>query len=124
MEILLLHETLSIFSKQDQTAATAGFAVALWTWHLPGSYDLTLQSNVAYWAMHVTTFGTAVWLWQGLFNEFGCVGSILLASFATTVQMTLLGGFLTVAPRPLFAVHAGTTGPWGLSPLEDQQLGG
>ncbi|MEZ0167880.1 cytochrome c oxidase assembly protein [Microvirga sp. TS319] len=35
-----------------------------------------------------------------------------------------MGGFLMVAPRPLFAVHAGTTWLWGLALLEDQQLGG
>ena len=38
--------------------------------------------------------------------------------------MGLLGALLPLAPRPLFAAHLGTTAPWGLTPLEDQQLGG
>jgi putative membrane protein len=29
-----------------------------------------------------------------------------------------------IPPRPLFAPHALSTLPWGLTPLEDQQLGG
>lgn len=104
--------------------AAAGFAATLWAWHLPGPYDLTLQSDLAYWAMHVTTFGSALMLWHALVSRVENVLSVLAASLATSVQMSLLGGLLTLAPRPLFAPHAGTTWPWGLSPLEDQQLGG
>ena len=107
-----------------QLAATAGFAVALWTWHLPGPYDATLQSDLIYWTMHVTIFGTALLLWHALFRRLDCVSSALLVGFGSTVQMSLLSALLTLSPRPLFASHAGTTWPWGLSPLEDQQLGG
>jgi len=38
--------------------------------------------------------------------------------------VSLLRALLTLAPRPLFVSHFGTTWPWGLSPLEDQRLGG
>lgn len=107
-----------------QLAATFGFAVALWTWHLPGPYDATIRSDLVYWAMHLTTFGAALLLWQVLFHRLNCISTALLVGFGTTVQMSLLGALLTVAPRPLFAPHLGTTAPWGLSPLEDQQLGG
>ncbi|WP_457092766.1 cytochrome c oxidase assembly protein [Microvirga sp. P5_D2] len=107
-----------------QLAATMGFAGALWIWHLPGSYDATLQSDVVYWTMHATLLGTALLLWHALFRRLGCVSSALLVGFGTTVQMSLLSALLTLAPRPLFESHSGTTWPWGLSPLEDQQLGG
>jgi putative membrane protein len=40
------------------------------------------------------------------------------------MQMGFLGAVLTVAGRPLFFWHLTTTQPWGVSPLEDQQLGG
>jgi putative membrane protein len=105
-------------------AATAGFAVALWTWHLPGSYDATLRSDLIYWSMHVTTLGSALLLWHALFDRVGGLSSALLIGFGTTVQMSLLSALLTLAPRPLFVSHFGTTWSWGLSPLEDQQLGG
>jgi putative membrane protein len=38
--------------------------------------------------------------------------------------MALLGAFITLSPRPLYAPHAGTTLAWGLTQIEDQQLGG
>jgi putative membrane protein len=104
--------------------ATAGFAVALWTWHLPGSYDATLRSDLVYWCMHITTLGSALFLWHALFHRVVCLSSALLIGFGTTVQMSLLSALLTLAPRPLFETHFGTTWPWGLSHLEDQQLGG
>ncbi|MGO4386105.1 cytochrome c oxidase assembly protein [Microvirga sp. 2YAF29] len=107
-----------------QLVATTGFAAALWVWHLPGPYDATLQSDVIYWTMHATIFGTALLLWHALFRRLNCVSSALLVGFGSTVQMSLLSALLTLAPRPLFVSHAGTTWPWGLSPLEDQQLGG
>lgn len=100
----------------------AVFALALWTWHLPGPYDAALHSDAVYWLMHVTILATAIWLWHSFLAA--SMGAAFLAGLLTALQMSLLGAVLTFAPRPLFAVHATTTAPWGLSPLEDQQLGG
>ena len=47
-----------------------------------------------------------------------------MAGFGTALQMSMLGAILTLAPNPLFTVHSSTTWAWGLSPLQDQQLGG
>ena len=44
--------------------------------------------------------------------------------FATGLQMSLLGALLTFAAVPLFAVHEFTTAAWGLTWLQDQELGG
>jgi cytochrome c oxidase assembly factor CtaG len=35
-----------------------------------------------------------------------------------------LGAFLTFTGRVLYPTYGATTGAWGLTPLEDQQLGG
>lgn len=108
------------------TAPSFAFALLLWAWHLPGPYGATFRSDTAYWAMHATLFGAALWLWAALLT--GATrrpDAAALSALATAVQMGLLGALLTLAPRPLFAVHApGITAPWGLTPLEDQQLGG
>jgi putative membrane protein len=39
-------------------------------------------------------------------------------------QMALLGALLTFAPTALYAPHYFTTQLYGLTPVEDQQLGG
>lgn len=103
------------------------FALALWAWHLPGPYVATFASDVTYWTMHVTLFGSAVWLWAALQAHAEARPEAAgLAGLATAVQMGLLGALLTLAPRAIFlAAHpAAVTQPWGLSPLEDQQFGG
>ncbi len=107
------------------TLGGASFAVAMWTWHMPGPYDETLQNNYVYWTMHVTTFGAALLLWHALLLRSATrTGLSLVVGFATALQMSLLGAVLTLAPKALFSVHFQTTWPWGLSPLQDQELGG
>ena len=110
-------------SAGGMAVSAAAFAVVMWLWHLPGPYALTFVSDAAWWAMHLSLLGTAMWLWRGVLGV-GRADAALLSGLATAAQMGALGAFLTVAPRPLFAPHALTTLPWGLTPLEDQQLGG
>src|SRR5690606_4100540 len=45
--------------------------------------------------------------------------------FTTALHTGLLGAFLTFAPAPWYTAYgAAGTAPWGLTPLEDQQLAG
>ncbi len=107
--------------------AAGAFALALWAWHLPGPYAATFASDRAYWAMHASLFGASLWLWAALWRRAAeRPDAAALVALATAVQMGFLGALLTLAPRPLFlAVHGpAVTAPWGLTPLEDQQLGG
>lgn len=109
--------------KAGRVLAVPAFAATLWTWHLPGPYDATLSSDAVYWAMHISLFACAVWLW-GVLLDARRPHLAFLAGAATSVQMGLLGALLALAPVPLFESHQATTWPWGLSPLEDQQIGG
>lgn len=105
--------------------ASSAFAVTLWYWHAPGPYAATFESAAIYWLMHATAFGTALWLWVALLDAArDRLGEFLAASLVTTLQMGFLGAVITFAARPLYAVHLLTTEAWGLSPLQDQQLGG
>ena len=103
------------------TSAVA-FAAIFWIWHSPTFYDETLRSNVVYWLMHVTTVVAALALWIAVFNSSGTLAFLLL--FASGLQMSLLGALLTFAAVPLFSVHEFTSAAWGLTWLQDQQLGG
>lgn len=102
--------------------ATVAFAAIFWIWHSPAFYDETLRNNVVYWLMHVTTVGAALALWIAVFNASGPLAFLLL--FVSGLQMSLLGALLTFAAVPLFSVHEFTTAAWGLTWLQDQQLGG
>lgn len=102
--------------------ATLVFAATFWIWHSPVFYDETLRNNVVYWLMHATTVAAALALWMAVFSASAPLAFLIL--FVTGVQMSLLGALLTFAAVPLFSVHEFTTAAWGLTWLEDQQLGG
>jgi putative membrane protein len=105
--------------------AAMAFALLLWFWHAPAPYAATFRSDAVYWAMHISTFGAAVLLWSVLLDHAPAQTiATILAGLFSTLQMGFLGALITLAPHPLYAPHALTTIAWGLSPLEDQQLGG
>nr|WP_256515202.1 cytochrome c oxidase assembly protein [Alsobacter ponti] len=109
--------------RTEMVLAPILYAAVLWAWHAPALYDATLRDNAVYWTMHVTNLLAALALWRAILRA-PTPGARVAVSFATGMQMGLLGAGLTLLPRALYAVHFGTTAPWGLSPLEDQQLGG
>jgi len=105
--------------------ATGMFALALWYWHTPGPYGATFASTAVYWTMHVTLYGSALWLWSTLLASHRSHPVRALASgLISTVQMGFLGAVITLAPHAMYAPHFLTTIAWGLTPLQDQQLGG
>lgn len=105
-------------------SATA-FTIALWAWHMPAPYDATFHSTFIYWSMHLTLFGSAIWLWRDLLNhEPEDTIPALGAGTAVSILMGLLGAVLTLSTHPMFVWHYFTTEAWGFTPLQDQQLGG
>jgi putative membrane protein len=105
--------------------AAAAFAGSLWFWHAPAPYDATFSQAWIYWAMHLSIFGAAYWLWAEIFDAArDHTAALLTAALITTLQMGFLGAGITFASHALYRAHALTTAAWGLSPLEDQQLGG
>jgi putative membrane protein len=106
-------------------SATIAFLTFLWTWHMPVPYAATFASVPVYWAMHLTLFGSAIWLWRELLqHSIDQTGAALAAGAVTFVQMGLLGAVLTFADHPMFRWNLGSTQAWGFSPLQDQELGG
>lgn len=97
-------------------------ALVFWVWHLPQAYAFGIAGAIPYWAMQASLFLTALFMWRALLAA--PPGAALLALLAAIIQMGMLGALLTFAGRPLFEPHLATTIPFGLTPLQDQQLGG
>lgn len=101
------------------------FFVALWLWHMPAPYAATFTSTTLYWVMHVTLFGGAILLWHALLHHPSRrTVDALTVGMLTSMQMGLLGAVLTLATHPLFHPHLLSSAAWGLTPMQDQQLGG
>jgi putative membrane protein len=100
--------------------------VLVWAWHAPALHHAARHGTAGLAAEQGTFLlaGLLVWLSalggdvrrSGPRRAAGVVGLLL-----TSMHMTLLGALLALTPRPLYA-HTG--GVAGLTPLQDQHLGG
>jgi putative membrane protein len=101
-------------------------AAAIWAWHAPFLFELTLTSQLAHTAQHLSFFLSALFFWWALFYAQGrkSHGAAVLYVFTTAVHTSILGALLTFAPHIWYQGYAKTTQVWGFTPVEDQQLGG
>ncbi|WP_426052288.1 cytochrome c oxidase assembly protein, partial [Brevundimonas sp. SL161] len=96
----------------------------LWAWHLPQAYDAALANVAMYWVMQLSLLASAVLFWRAVLAQGRSPVDRLAFVVAAFAQMGLLGALLTFAPAPLYAAHAFAPLAWGLTPLQDQALGG
>lgn len=97
-------------------------ALLVWVWHTPAAYEAALSHPAVYWLMQATLGAAAVGFWSAVRRSTtpAAVSALILAM----LPMGLLGAVLTLSPVAFYAPHVFTTAAWGLSPAEDQQLGG
>jgi putative membrane protein len=107
-------------------AAWAIHAIALWGWHDPSLYQATLTSEWVHALQHMSFLGSALLFWWALMREESVrnYGVSLAYIFTTALHSGALGALLTLAPRLFYPIYDGRTLAWGLTSIEDQQLGG
>jgi putative membrane protein len=101
--------------------------VTLWLWHLPALYQATLTSEAVHAAQHLTFLGTALLFWWTLIYGRRArlsYGAAVAYIFTTALHTSVLGALLTFSSRLWYPIYDGRTLQWGLTALEDQQLGG
>jgi putative membrane protein len=102
-------------------------ALVLWLWHAPALFQATLHNDWVHAAQHTSFLLSALLFWWAMFHtrrNAESYGVAVLYLFTTAVHSGLLGALLTFARSIWYPAYAHTTQPWGLSPLEDQQIGG
>lgn len=102
-------------------------ALALWVWHIPALYQATLTSDWIHAAQHLSFFVTAVLFWSALYGvgrSAMSYGAATFYVFGTAAHCSALGALLTFSTVLWYPAYRVTTQAWGLSPLQDQQLGG
>jgi len=98
-------------------------AAAIWIWHAPALFQATLESDLAHTLQHCSFFFSALLFWWSLFFRED-YGAAVLSLFTTSLHTGILGAILTLSPSVFYPAYSRTAPTWGLSPLEDQQLGG
>lgn len=98
-------------------------AGALWGWHVPTLFEAGLRHPAVHDLQHLCFFGSALLFWWALVRRRRRAESTIYV-FTTLVHTGMLGMLLTFAVTPWYPFYAQTAPLWGLTPLEDQQLGG
>ncbi|CAN5193775.1 cytochrome c oxidase assembly protein [soil metagenome] len=105
--------------------------VVVWTWHAPALHHAARRTTVGLLAEQGSFLLAGLLLWLAAFgggrrrsgerSAAGVVGLLL-----TAIHMTLLGALLALSQRPLYrhAALGSSSGASGLTPLQDQHLGG
>lgn len=92
-------------------------------WHLPSLYDLAVRSDPVHALEHLTMVAAALPFWVAMGTARRTPGgTAALGAFVVTLSFTLLAAAMTISARPWYDSHLATTLPWGLTPLQDQQL--
>ncbi len=111
------------------SSITAGalFAGALWIWHLPTLYQAAIADDRWHVLEHSSFLGASLLFWMrviGRKHHKLDYGPAILLVFVSGLQSAALSVVLIFSGRTLYPIHAKSPNPWGLTPLEDQQLAG
>ncbi|MGC2855260.1 cytochrome c oxidase assembly protein [Novispirillum sp. DQ9] len=102
-------------------------AALLWGWHAPALFEASLRSDGMHTLQHLSFFASALLFWavvlRGGAGGWG-KGVAALSVFTTAMHSSALGALLTFSASPWYPTYRETAPRWGLTALEDQQLGG
>lgn len=109
--------------------AFAIFNITLLVWHLPVVYDMAMRSHGVHILQHLMFIATSVLMWWPILGTVPELPRLpypgqMLYAFLMTLPMGMLSIFITYADTLLYPAYAAAPRVVGLSPLEDQRLGG
>jgi putative membrane protein len=151
--LMLVAAPLLVFSRMDQVApwafplsgrkallgsfhspiihsalvALVAHALAIWVWHIPALYQASIRSEMVHAAQHLSFLLTAFWFWWTLFygiaakREYGKAAAYV---FITALHTSILGAILTFSNHLWYPIYAASAPSFGLTELQDQQIGG
>ncbi|WP_230533879.1 cytochrome c oxidase assembly protein [Microvirga roseola] len=103
------------------------YSATLWIWHAPPLYAFALENEFVHALQHSSFLCASLLFWWSILNTNKRpegLGAAALAVFIMGVQANVLALALIFASSPWFPANAAGAQAWGLTALEDQQLGG
>jgi putative membrane protein len=105
------------------------FTASLAVWHTIAAYDLMMREHGVHVTTHLMFMATAVLFWWPVMGPAPSVprltpGMAMLYLFLAQIPMQILGAIITFADEPLYTWYVDAPRTWGLSPLDDQKIGG
>ena len=111
------------------TVAFLVYSLSFTGWHLQPAYDLMMRNHSVHIATHLQFMVTAVILWWPILSplpEFPRMshGGTMIYLFLVGIPMMFVAALITLADVVLYPWYSAAPRVWGLSPLDDQKLGG
>ena len=105
------------------------FNVVLVAWHLPPMYNLAMAHHPVHIAQHLCFMVAATLMWWPILSPLPELPRLpypaqMLYLFLLGVPMQIVAAVITLSDTVLYPWYASAPRTWGLTPLDDQQLGG
>jgi putative membrane protein len=105
------------------------FNVVLAAWHLPPMYNTAMRYHGVHILQHLMFMGASVLMWWPIASPSRALPRLphagqMLYCFLMSVPMSLVSVYIVYASSVLYPAYAAAPRIAGLSPLEDQRLGG
>ena len=109
--------------------AFASFNVVVAAWHLPVLYNAAMANHNVHITQHLMFMVASVLMWWPILSPMPELPRLsyplqMLYLFLVTIPMSIVSIYITYADQMLYPAYASAPRLWGLSPMQDQLLGG
>lgn len=110
-------------------ACFAIFNVTLMVWHLPPVYNSALAYHWVHILQHLMFMGAAVLMWWPILSPLPELPRLsypgqMLYCFLLSIPMSIVSVYIVYSQAVLYPAYASAPRVWGISPLDDQLIGG
>src|SRR5213083_2592270 len=110
-------------------AAAIIFSAPIVIWHVPALYEAALRHHNLHVVQHLVFLSTAVIMWWPVLSPIPELPRAqhlvqMLYLFLLGIPMSVTGALITLSDSVLYPFYATAPRVGGLSPLDDQQIGG
>jgi putative membrane protein len=113
---------------QKPVIAWVLFGASVWIWHAPLFYEAALRNETLHVLEHAQFLIAAMLFWRPLLSrtrpDYWRYGIAIPYLFTTALHTGILGALMTFTSQPWYPFYAASAAPWGIAPLQDQQLAG
>jgi putative membrane protein len=105
------------------------FNIVLAGWHLPPVYNLAMAHHSVHIVQHLMFIAAAVLMWWPVMSPLPELPRLsypaqMLYCFALSIPMSLVSVYIAYADALLYTAYAASPRLWGITPMQDQLIGG
>jgi putative membrane protein len=105
------------------------FNVVLAAWHLPPLYNTAMAHHPVHIVQHLMFIAAAVLMWWPFLSPLPELPRLaypgqMLYCFLMSIPMSIVSIYIVMADHILYPAYASAPRVWGITPMEDQRIGG